>query len=81
MSGRSLSACAMQQAPVTDSAMESLGISSKSPQLLSRSTHLANAHIYIVNSEQAMKDCISLHHPAIGYLEHVNETEAIGPCF
>lgn len=80
-SGKSFSACVTSESELTKLAMDSIGVSPQSVFAMARHRTLSPRNIYLAANEQAMTECITSHHPAIGYLSEIRETETIGPCF
>lgn len=77
-----LSACHLDRNhPLTEQAMSTLDLTSSSQSALTSSDSIVHSKIYPVRTIAQMKACIAKHHPAIGYLNEVVETDQIGPCF
>jgi hypothetical protein len=78
---RPLSACLIKDLNQTSIIMRSIGSESITSEIVSSSDTLSRPNIYIVKNEADMEACISQHHPAVGYLPRIKNTEVIGPCF
>ena len=76
-----LSACITKDVIQTSSIMKTIGAESGVSQILANGNKHAISAIYVVEGESEMQACITQHHPAVGYLPEVKNTEALGPCF
>jgi hypothetical protein len=77
-----LAACFLDRNNVlTEQAMSMLDIDPTSLNSLSMIDSIVQSKIYPTRNLEQMKTCIAKHHPALGYLSEVVETDLIGPCF
>ena len=80
--GLPLSACFIDlTAPMTNQAMNSIGVHPITLKSLTQQNSLIKAKVYRAKDEASMLACITQHQPAIGYLATPTHTEAVGPCF
>lgn len=66
---------------LTEKAMNMLDIEPSSLNSLAMIDSIVQSKIYPIRNQDQMKVCIAKHHPALGYLSEVVETDLIGPCF
>lgn len=77
-----LAACFLDRNHVlTEQAMSMLDIEPSSLNSLAMIDSIVQSKIYPTRNLEQMKSCIAKHHPALGYLSEVVETDLIGPCF
>ncbi len=77
-----LAACFLDRNHVlTEQAMNMLDIDPSSLNSLAMIDSIVQSKIYPTRNLEQMKTCIAKHHPALGYLSEVVETDLIGPCF
>jgi hypothetical protein len=78
LGNKELTACFMSSADIdSQAAFTAIGTSPEEVAMLSQE----NKHLVKVKDESEMIQCISQHHPAVGYLSGLAETKSVGACF